>query len=115
MRQRYYVLEGHEARAVDDWREWAAWFEKADRRVARTTLIDGSEVSTVFLGMDHAWGSGPPVLFETCVFLHEDTEPGDWSDVHARYCTWAEAELGHMNLCESLTARLAPWTAKART
>jgi len=120
----HYVLDGHEPRLETDWMAWAMWFEKADRHVALTVLLDGSEVSTVFLGLDHGWGGGSPVLFETCVFLHEDTEPGStWpsgrlvpsSEVQRRYCTWAEAEIGHMELCEQLTNALAAWQAKAST
>jgi hypothetical protein len=46
---------------------WAHWFETAARRVAHDTISDAS-VSTVFLGIDHSFGSGPPVLWETMVF-----------------------------------------------
>ena len=119
-----YVLDGIVPRPEPDLMTWALWMEKAERRVALTTLLDGSWVSTVFLGLDHAWGGGPPVLFETCVFLHEDTEPGStWpsgrlvpsSEVQRRYSTWAEAEVGHMELCEQLTAALVEWQAKVST
>jgi hypothetical protein len=116
---KHYVLDGHEVRATDDYMEWAMWFEKADRRVARTDLIDGSWISTVFLGLDHNWGGGPPMLFETAVFLHEDTEPGsvspfsgallEASEIKLRYSTWAEAELGHFELCEKLAMALPAW------
>jgi hypothetical protein len=120
----HYVLDGRVPRPVHGVMAWAQWFETADRRVARTVMLDGSEVSTVFLGLDHSFGDGPPQLFETCVFLHEDTEPGtvsrfasgrtlQASEVTQRYATWAEAEVGHMELCEQLTAALAEWRAKA--
>jgi hypothetical protein len=101
-----YVLDGHEPRPVSDALEWARWFETADRRVARTTLIDGSYVSTVFLGLDHSFtGDGPPVLFETAAFVKTGDEghlTGWDSVVTDRYCTWAEAELGHMETVERL-------------
>jgi hypothetical protein len=87
--------------------KWAAWFERSDSRVARTTLVDGSYVSTIFLGLDHGFShSGPPVLFETAVFVQtgEDAaDRADWTSVITdRYCTWAEAELGHMETVERL-------------
>jgi len=44
----------------------AAWFEKADRRVARTE-IGGVTISTVFLSLDHSFCGGPPILWETLV------------------------------------------------
>jgi len=49
---------------------WARWFEKGNRRVA-TETIGESRISTVFLGLDHAFNpfdGGPPVLWETMVF-----------------------------------------------
>ena len=56
--------------------------------VEKTELFGGEiVVSTVFLGLDHGWGDGPPVLFETLVF--PDTKRMD------RYCTWDEAVAGH--------------------
>lgn len=48
-------------------REWAEWYESAERTVKRET-VGPSEVSTVFLGFDHSFGKGPPVLWETMVF-----------------------------------------------
>ncbi len=47
--------------------KWAQWFEKAERHVA-DEKIGESRISTVFLGLDHSFGSGPPVLWETMVF-----------------------------------------------
>lgn len=48
---------------------WSNWFENADlRRVAKDTIGD-SDVSTVFLGVDHNFNKrGPPILWETMVF-----------------------------------------------
>jgi hypothetical protein len=61
-----------------------------DRRVARTIVYDGCEVSTVFLGLDHRFsGVGRPIVFETLVF------GGPFDGAGERYCTWAEAEAGH--------------------
>ena len=43
-------------------------FETADRKVAETE-IDKLQVSTVFLGLNHNFGEGPPILWETMVFV----------------------------------------------
>ncbi len=56
--------------------------------VGRDTL-HGSEVSTVFLGLDHSWGSGPPLVFETMIF------GGPNDQYQERYATYEEAEAGH--------------------
>lgn len=61
-------------------------------------------VSTVFLAIDHNYGSGDPVLFETMVF-YDDGMLG----VMERYCTWAEAAAGH----ERIRSMLARETADA--
>lgn len=50
-------------------------------------------VSTVFLGINHAFSGGPPIVFETMVF----SKGGD-GDCH-RYATWEEAEEGHEKVC----------------
>jgi hypothetical protein len=46
-------------------------------------------VSTVFLGLDHQWGDGPPLVFETMIF------GGEHDQYQERYSTWDEAEAGH--------------------
>ena len=61
-----YILKDGEPVPCEDIIEWATWFETADRVVAKSTK-DDIEVSTVFLGTDHQFGDGPPLLFETMV------------------------------------------------
>ncbi|KKL28055.1 hypothetical protein LCGC14_2379020 [marine sediment metagenome] len=70
--------------------EWAEWFETADRRIA-LTRIGHVGVSTVFIGLDHSFGSGPPLYFETMVF-----RSGSSGELLCkRYSTYDEAEAGH--------------------
>ena len=84
-----YILQGHVAIEVGDLFEWARWYETADRQVALTRISDDVVVSTVFRGLGHSFGDGPPLLFETLVFT--DGEGGEMR----RYATWEEAEAGH--------------------
>jgi hypothetical protein len=86
-----YILNGREPVEEPDLLTWAQWFETADRHVKLTEQGD-VRVSTVFLGLDHSFGHRPPVLFETMAFV------GHESVAQARYCTWAEAELGHARI-----------------
>jgi hypothetical protein len=60
------------------------------RRIAQDTTPGGHIVSTVWLGLDHSFGEGPPLIFETMVQLVS----GDWVD-QQRYSTEAEARSGH--------------------
>ena len=83
-----YILDNHKARRCADLLKWARWMETGDRRVAETA-IGKSRVSTVFLGLDHSFGEGPPLLFETMVF------GGANADYMIRSSTWEEAEAQH--------------------
>src|SRR6266481_6098484 len=70
MRPDHYILDGSGNPIFEpDVIKWAQWFEKTEcRRVAKERIGD-SEISTVFLGLDHNFGAeGPPVLWETMVF-----------------------------------------------
>lgn len=69
------------------------------RRVALTELPDGWSVSTVFIGIDHGIGDGPPLVFETMVF----DDDGHSVDLY-RWPTWAEAEQGHGWVLRELVA-----------
>lgn len=72
------------------------------KRIDATTLPDGKWVSTVWLGLNHRWDDGPPLIFESMLFESEETLGGDL-DV-ARYATEAEARAGHADM-------VARWTA----
>jgi len=67
-------------------------FETDDRRIAFDTVRRfgiSADVSTVFLGLDHGWGDGPPILFETMIF------GGPHDQRQWRYSTIEEAREGH--------------------
>ena len=86
-----YILKGKEVVPCSDLMEWAKWVESADRKVAQDTIGD-SRISTIFLGLDHQFGDGPPLIFETMVF------GGPLSDEMDRYSTWDEAAEGHAKM-----------------
>lgn len=94
--QVFFVLKGHNPVPVNSMEEWGAFYNNiANRRVASTD-IEGMRISTVFLGLDHNWSGGRPILFETMVFDQNN------NDVYMeRYHTWEEAEAGHQAICLS--------------
>jgi hypothetical protein len=84
-----YILDEHnQAVEEPDLIKWGRWLESADRHV-RESLQGDVRVSTVFLGLDHRFGDGPPLLFETMAFVGHDDVGME------RYSTWQEAEEGH--------------------
>lgn len=88
----HYILDGHKPVPVD-LMTWAKWLQKEDRRVANTVVGDVN-VSTVFLGLDHSRGQGPPLIFETMIF------GGEHDQFQERCSTWDEAEAMHARACE---------------
>lgn len=83
--------------------EWARRFESGlnYRLVDFTELRGGVRVSTVWLGLDHSFGFGPPLIFETMVF------GGPLDGEMMRYPTEAQAIRGHRQIAD--LAGQAPW------
>jgi hypothetical protein len=53
---------------------WGRFFEQRDLRRVALEEVNGIRISTVFLGIDHGWGGGPPVLWETMCFADGPTD-----------------------------------------
>jgi hypothetical protein len=109
--QRNYILgDNHQVIPEDDFLLWAKWYETADRHVGFDDF-GMFQVSTVFLGVDHAFEEGRTALFETMVFERNRDDPELGLDFVQsddfemwRYATWAEAEAGHLRMCELVRA-----------
>lgn len=86
-----------------------------DARQVGYTEIGSYVVSTVFLVLDHQFGEGPPVLYETMVFTAsamnpdaDDPDPDPLLELDAkRYCTLAEAQAGHEEMCLLIRATIS--------
>ncbi len=73
MANHWYVLTDSGEPVKGDWENW--WSPEHERlRIVAQTTISSRLVSTVFLGLDHNFGQGPPVLWETMVFNGADSE-----------------------------------------
>jgi len=73
--------------------EWAKKLEDSKYKIIKqTTLPDGKLVSTVWLGLNHNFGAGDPLIFETMVFPNKK----DFGELDVdRYSTLEQAKLGH--------------------
>lgn len=92
MRHFYYDRQG---RPISSAEVETLWMQ--DRRVALTDLGRLGRVSTVWLGIDHGYGEGPPLIFETMIF-------GGPMDQHCdRYSTEEQARTGHDFMVIALT------------
>lgn len=90
---RYYALDEHKQLVPVPLREWANGYEDAAMRRVAWTVRGPVTVSTVFMGLNHQFGEGPPLVYETLVM---GGRYDDWMD---RYSTWDDAVLGHRRMC----------------
>lgn len=111
---RFYVLVGRTPIAVD-MLSWAEAFEKRHRDGRATGIdpwrvagddLDGCQVSTVFLGLDHRFfGADDPLLFDTMIF------GGPLNGEQWRTATYDDAERCHAEVVTR--ARIAGAKIKA--
>jgi hypothetical protein len=81
---------------------WARWIDgDHQKRVVSVTPVGDGRVSTVFLGLDHSFAGGPPVLWETMVF---DVEGLDGEQ--DRYTSHADAVAGHAQMVARAQAHI---------
>lgn len=92
---RYMLDEEGNPKPEPDLLKWAMWYEYShqskgkDNRILQQDHIGGIFISTIFLGLDHSFGVGPPILWETMIFRGKDVQ---WM---RRYRTRAQAVRGH--------------------
>jgi hypothetical protein len=96
----YWFDKNHKPYAVGLF-EWAKKYESENRVISRDTVGD-ADVSTVFLGVDHRYGPGPPVLWETLIF------GGAYDGNMWRYTSYEAAAQGHVNVVKCLMVGLEP-------
>jgi len=95
----YFLLPDKTYREAD-LLEWSQQYEEmynAGTRHVGNDQICGKRISTVWLGLDHNFIDGEPLVFETMVFdsLHSG------KDIYMeRYTTWDEALAGHHKAIE---------------
>jgi len=95
----HYILNADgSVREVYSLHEWALWFETFKRHIG-DTRIGSVRISTVFLGLDHAWNGGPPMVFETLVF------GGKLDQEQRRYSTLQDAKAGHAAMIKRVRAK----------
>lgn len=93
---KWYILDNNHKPVHKPVLESAKWMEdNPNRKVVgydELTDFNGDEVrvSTVFLGLDHAYGGGKPILWETMIFGGENDQ-----GYQERYASYEQAIEGH--------------------
>ena len=82
MTDKKYILGKNHELVEADLITWGRFFEDINNRRVAEDSIDGARISTVFLGIDHNFGEGEPLLFETMI-------SGGEHDTYVERCsTW---------------------------
>ena len=95
--------------------QWTQLFSDHDYKRVALDEVGPYQVSTVWLGLNHNWGEGPPLIFETMVFT-----ASAWKDERPvsqggeglaefdmdRYATEEQARVGHEAMCLLIRATL---------
>ena len=76
--------------------QWGKLLEIKDYKIIKQEVVGGFRVSTVWLGLNHNYGNGPPLIFETMIFP-SDGYDDLWCE---RYSTLDEATAGHEKALE---------------
>lgn len=85
-----YILKNEKIYPCNDLMLWGEWMNNPEDRRIGVDEIEDIKISTVFLGMDHGFGNGTPILFETMIF------GGPLDSDMARYETIEQARNGHI-------------------
>jgi len=94
-----YILVNGEPQPCEDLLTWAQWFEaSSEEHIVAQDAVGKVLVSTVFLGLDHSFGRGEALLFETMIFS------GEHDQYQERYSTREAALEGHAKALKLVTA-----------
>ena len=103
-----YILDGNRNVVVEeDLMTWGRWLENFEYRNVDRTERNGVTISTVFLALDHQFGEGEPILWETMVF-------NGYYDQDMDRCsgTWTDAEKMHARMVEKVFGKA--WHERVR-
>lgn len=98
---KYYLLDANKIPYEVSLEESYKMYKDMDMKIVKQETVGDSKVSTVFLGLDHAWdGEDGPILFETMIF------DGYYDEFQRRYKTYDEALQGHNDAVEMVNEYL---------
>ena len=91
----FYKRDGTKYEGENALMDWAKDFKDSDKKIVKQEVLENDKyVSTVWLGLDHSFEEGKPIIFETMVFSQKRGENLD----EERYSTEEEAIEGHKKM-----------------
>jgi hypothetical protein len=94
----WYILDKDNKPVKSTIIQHSEWLEaNPERKAVKQEHVGDVWVSTVFLGLDHAWDSDIPVLWETMIFGGEHDQYQD------RYTSVEDALEGHQTALTLIT------------
>jgi hypothetical protein len=107
---RFYKLDEHHSPVPCTLFEFSMQAEDPEKfKRVGLTRCGPYVVSTVFLCIDHNFGRGGPVLFETMIWSEKRIEADhEFFEHQWRYRTWAEALAGHNAIVDQVEKGLLP-------
>lgn len=90
MSRDHWILDENRKLIKTDLITWGKWLQTCKDRIVKQEMVGDSKVSTVFLGIDHNFNDGPPILWETMVFggkldQEQDRCSGNWEQAEAMH------------------------------
>ena len=96
--RRWYILDNNNNPVAKPVLEAAQWLDdNPSRKTVKRDEIGDILVSTVFLGLDHSFNGGTPVLWETMIF------GGEHDQYQERYTSHKDALEGHKKALTLIT------------
>lgn len=95
---KWYILDNNHKPVISTGMESSEWMENNPNRKTvgydelKDLHGDDVRVSTVFLGLDHCWNGGKPILWETMIFGGVNDQ-----NYQERYSSYEDALEGHQN------------------
>lgn len=97
----WYILDEKNKPVASNIVDCGIWLQNnPERKAVKQEKIGDVRVSTVFLGLDHAWNSNIPVLWETMIFGGEHDQYQD------RYTSIEDAVEGHQKAVDLVNSEL---------
>jgi hypothetical protein len=94
----YYKLDENKNVVETTLLEWSDFLENHHKeRIVKQEIVNGKNISTIFLGLIHSYDESKLDIFETMVF---DIYKGGRDIYCERHDTWQEAEDGHKRAIE---------------